>query len=132
MERRGRQPGAPGQEHPLRPRQLVIVAWDAVGRTEHPVRPAVGHHLAFANEKARPWTGAGLRRGPRVDQPRLRRATGARLSPRNLRGLTTAPFSQTSKCTWAPVERPVEPALATSCPARTRSPLFTTRRELCA
>ena len=66
-------------------------------------------------------------------QPRETRPTGVLPpSPRNLRGLTTRPLSQTSKCTWAPVERPVEPALATSCPARTRSPTFTTRRELCA
>ncbi len=51
---------------------------------------------------------------------------------RKLRGFTTRPFSQTSKCTWAPVERPVEPALAISCPARTSSPTFRVRRELCA
>src|SRR5690606_31873728 len=39
---------------------------------------------------------------------------------RNLRGSTTRPRSQTSKWTWAPVERPVEPARATCWPARTR------------
>ena|GEM_PF-3129228 len=54
------------------------------------------------------------------------------MSPRNWRGFCTRPFSQTSKCTWAPVERPVEPALAISSPTRTRSPTFTTLRELCA
>ena len=65
-------------------------------------------------------------------QPRLILPTGVGPSPRNLRGLTTPPFSQTSKCTCAPVERPVEPALAISWPTRTRSPTRTTRRELCA
>src|SRR5690606_6627723 len=53
-------------------------------------------------------------------------------SPRNLRGLCRRPFSQTSRCTWAPVERPVEPALAICWPTRTRSPTFTVLRELCA
>ena len=36
------------------------------------------------------------------------------------------------KCTCAPVDRPVEPALAISCPARTSSPTLRVRRELCA
>lgn len=83
-----------------------------------------------------PWTplpsparGRHHRPSPRADRHQ-RRLTP--FSPRNCRGLRTCPFSQTSRCTWAPVERPVEPALATCCPARTRSPTWTELRELCA
>ena len=54
------------------------------------------------------------------------------VTARNLRGLTTAPSCQTSKCTWAPVERPLEPALAISWPERTRSPTWRSSLELCA
>src|SRR5690606_20952991 len=72
--------------------------------------------------------------GGRSPAPPGHRAGGylSATSPRNLRGLCSRPFSQTSRCTWTPVERPVEPALATCWPARTRSPTFTVLRELWA
>src|SRR5690606_6035213 len=59
------------------------------------------------------WEGAGSRPGY------------CRSSSRNFRGLCRRPFSQTSRCTWAPVERLVESALAISWPTRTRSPTLT-------
>src|SRR5690606_12685493 len=64
--------------------------------------------------------------------PRLSSAQAFFFSPRNLRGLATRPFSHTSKCTWAPVLRPVLPARAICWPTRTRSPTCTTLAELWA
>ena len=46
-------------------------------------------------------------------------------------GFTGAPLIQTSKCRCEPVEWPVEPTLAISSPAWTRSPTFTSSFEQC-
>jgi hypothetical protein len=67
------------------------------------------------------------RKAPALAQvPTLSRPTLSR----NGRGLTGRPLTWTSKCTCGPVERPVEPALASCWPARTISPTRTTSREL--
>ena len=42
-----------------------------------------------------------------------------------LEGLTRLPLCRTSKCTCGPVERPVEPIMATCCPFLTVSPTST-------
>ena len=47
-------------------------------------------------------------------------------------GLTARPFNQTSKWQCGPVERPVEPTLATMSPACTWVPTAATNAELCA
>jgi hypothetical protein len=47
-------------------------------------------------------------------------------------GLTARPFNQTSKWQWDPVERPVDPTFAITCPACTRVPTSATNAELCA
>ncbi len=47
-------------------------------------------------------------------------------------GLTRRPFSQTSKWTWTPVARPVDPILAITSPARTGLPTSTRLRSLWA
>src|SRR5690606_16195658 len=60
-------------------------------------------------------TGDSSTGGGRTPASPAHRAGGylSTTSPRNLRWLCRRPFSQTSRCTWTPVERPVEPVLAT-------------------
>lgn len=47
-------------------------------------------------------------------------------------GLTGLLSSDTSKCTWEPVERPVDPNKAMDCPFSTQSPIRTRFFLLCA
>ena len=47
-------------------------------------------------------------------------------------GFTDSPSRSTSKCRWAPVERPVLPTVATTSPFSTRSPAFTMASRACA
>ena len=86
--------------------------------------------LAVRDGKAGYFTANGSgNKAPAMFRPGEKPELDAGRAPRQgwtyLSGLTLRPFLSTSKCTWGPVERPVEPINAIVCPLATVSPTST-------